>query len=93
MLVYYQWKPFIDEIVEGMVAAGQEALLFTPNGPPGAFALYLPPGMRLGPIFLNEFVCVSANILIPWSAQHLIFVSSPSVSRLSSGRQVIPRIW
>ncbi|KAF9449542.1 aquaporin-like protein, partial [Macrolepiota fuliginosa MF-IS2] len=44
MLVYYQWKPLIDAMVDGLTAAKEEALLFTPNGPPGAFALYLLPG-------------------------------------------------
>jgi glycerol uptake facilitator-like aquaporin len=58
MLVYYQWRPFIDEIVASMTAAGEEAAIFTPTGPAGAFALYRAPGMPLGTVFLNEFVCV-----------------------------------
>jgi len=58
MLVYYQWRPFIHEMVDGLIAAGKEASLFTPNGPPGAFGLYTLPGASLGSTFLNEFVCV-----------------------------------
>ncbi|KAF5359551.1 hypothetical protein D9756_003402 [Leucocoprinus leucothites] len=68
MLVYYQWRPFVHEMVDGLAAAGEEALMFTPNGPPGAFALYLPPGMTLGSIFLNEFVCSFFVGLVIWAA-------------------------
>jgi glycerol uptake facilitator-like aquaporin len=71
MLVYYQWRPFIHE----MVAASEEALLFTPSGPAGAFALYLPPGMSLGSVFINEFVCVRTRNSAQFKAQHLISVN------------------
>lgn len=70
MLVYYQWRPLVDVMVEEMTAAGQADMIFTPHGAPGAFALYQLPGMTLGPTFLNEFVCVSGTPLIlvsvPW---------------------------
>ena len=42
-----------------MKAAGTyDELMFTPNGPAGAFALYVSPGSNLGRVFLNEFVAV-----------------------------------
>ncbi len=59
MLAYYQWRPLVNVMVEEMIAAKQEDMLFTPHGAPGAFALYQLPGMTLGPTFLNEFVGVS----------------------------------
>ncbi|KXN89101.1 hypothetical protein AN958_06302 [Leucoagaricus sp. SymC.cos] len=68
MLVYYQWRPLINEMVEGMIAAGEEALLFTPNGAPGAFALYHLPQMSLGSVFLNEFLCSWFVALVIWAA-------------------------
>lgn len=49
----------LQEITEALEAAGKlEAVLFTPNGPAGVFALYVAPGSNLGRVFLNEFVCV-----------------------------------
>lgn len=69
MLVYYQWKPLIQLSVGALVAEGKSELLFTPNGPPGAFGLYLLPGMTLGSVFLNEFVCCVFVGLVIWAAQ------------------------
>jgi len=67
MLVYYQWRPLVNIMVEEMVAAGQADMLFTPHGAPGAFALYQLPGMTLGPTFLNEFVCAFFVMLVIWA--------------------------
>jgi len=58
MLAYYQWRSLIHEMIDGLVAAGGEASLFTPNGPPGAFGFFTLPGASLGTSFLNEFVSV-----------------------------------
>ncbi|KAL0058915.1 hypothetical protein AAF712_014379 [Marasmius tenuissimus] len=57
LLVYAQYSHLI-HTVEGMLAqAGQlDAILFTPNGPAGAFGLYVMPGSNLGLVFLNEFI-------------------------------------
>ena len=50
---------FHQEITASLEAAGKlDAVLFTPNGPAGAFAVYVTPGSDLGRVFLNEFVCV-----------------------------------
>jgi hypothetical protein len=54
-LIYNQWKFLIDAGEEALVAAGAfDATMYTPNGPAGIFALYLPPGQSLGRAFLNE---------------------------------------
>ena len=51
----------LQEGIEALTAAGTlDAVMFTPNGPAGVFALYAPTGANLGRIFLNEFVCVSS---------------------------------
>jgi glycerol uptake facilitator-like aquaporin len=61
-LVYAQYKDLIDNATAVLINAGTlEALQFTPSGPPGAFALYLPPGQSLGRAFLNEFAAVNPN--------------------------------
>lgn len=47
---------------QALAAAGTlDSTLFTPNGPAGVFALYVTSGTNLGQVFLNEFVCVSAE--------------------------------
>ena len=52
------------EAIEVLEAAGTlEAVMFTPNGPAGVFALYAPTGASLGRIFLNEFICVRPPLL------------------------------
>ncbi len=49
------------EVTGTLAAAGKlDALMFTPSGPAGVFAVYAAPGANLGRIFLNEFVCVRA---------------------------------
>ncbi|KAH9940547.1 aquaporin-like protein [Epithele typhae] len=58
LLIYVQWYDYIKEVTEVLEASGKlEAVMFTPNGPAGVFALYAPTGVSLGRIFLNEFVC------------------------------------
>ena len=36
--------------------------MFTPSGPAGIFAFYLPPGQKIGYAFLNEFVNVGGTV-------------------------------
>jgi len=67
MIVYYQWRPLVNVMVEEMIAAKEEAMLYTPHGAPGAFALYQLPGMTLGATFLNEFVCSFFVALVIWA--------------------------
>ncbi|KAI0743404.1 aquaporin-like protein [Daedaleopsis nitida] len=69
LLVYVQWGiSFTCEAMEVLEAAGKlEELMFTPSGPAGVFALYAPPGVNLGRIFLNEFVCDFLIGLVIWS--------------------------
>jgi len=57
LCVYLAYKDVIIQLEEGLAAAGQTAaVMFTPNGPAGIFALYPNPGKPLGLIFWNEFV-------------------------------------
>ena len=52
----------IDDATAILAKAGTlETLQFTPSGPAGAFAVYLPPGQLLGRAFLNEFITVDSN--------------------------------
>jgi hypothetical protein len=36
-----------------------ESVMFSPQGPAGALALYVAKGSNLSRVFLNDFVCVS----------------------------------
>ncbi|KAI0745100.1 aquaporin-like protein [Earliella scabrosa] len=68
LFIYVQWGDHIHEAIEALHAAGRyEALMFTPNGPAGAFALYVMPGSNLGRVFLNEFTCDFLIGLVIWS--------------------------
>lgn len=66
-LVYYQWKPFIHAMEAALLGAGGSARMFTPNGPPGIFALYLLPGQEIGWAFLNEFVNCVILAMVIWA--------------------------
>ncbi|KAI0785554.1 aquaporin-like protein [Abortiporus biennis] len=58
MLVYVQYRDLIIEVEDSLKKAGTfDTILFTPQGPAGIFGLYSLPGLALGHIFLNEFVC------------------------------------
>ncbi|OCH86378.1 aquaporin-like protein [Obba rivulosa] len=57
LLIYVQWRQMIQEAEAVLAAKGTlDAVLFTPQGPAGAFALYVTPGTKLGFVFVNEFV-------------------------------------
>ncbi|KAL0577697.1 hypothetical protein V5O48_004301 [Marasmius crinis-equi] len=56
LLVYVQYKVLLDECELALAQSGKLDLLFTPQGPAGAFGLYLIPGSSLGRAFLNEFI-------------------------------------
>ncbi|KAF8972131.1 aquaporin-like protein [Flammula alnicola] len=70
LVVYTQWKSFLD-LAEGALAeAGPgvlEATLFTPNGPAGAFGNYMLAGQTLPHIFMNEFVNCTLIAIIVWA--------------------------
>lgn len=54
----------IDLAENAISASGPGALqsvLFTPNGPAGAFGNYLLPGQTMPRVFMNEFVNVSED--------------------------------
>ncbi|KZV84326.1 aquaporin-like protein [Exidia glandulosa HHB12029] len=70
-LIYVQYKQLIDEISEVITAkagaAALDASLFTPTGMAGIFGLYVPPGTKLGYVFVNEFVCDFLLALVIWA--------------------------
>ncbi|KAJ8089212.1 hypothetical protein PM082_014460 [Marasmius tenuissimus] len=57
LLTYAQYSRYIHLAEAALEQAGTlDAVLFTPNGPAGAFGLYVMPGSNLGLVFMNEFV-------------------------------------
>ncbi|KAJ3852359.1 putative aquaporin 2 [Lentinula lateritia] len=69
LLIYVQWHDLIKESELVLAAAGSlDATLFTPQGPAGAFALYVIPGLNLGGVFLNEFVTDVFLALVIWGS-------------------------
>ncbi|KAI0768698.1 aquaporin-like protein [Trametes elegans] len=78
LLVYVQWHDLLMEATELLEAAGKlDAVMFTPNGPAGVFALYAPPGESLGRIFLNEFVSDFFIGLVIWACLDPTNFSAP----------------
>ena len=62
----------VQEVIEILEAAGKlDAVMFTANGPAGIFAIYATPGVSLGRIFLNEFVCVRPFSSRPTARVHI----------------------
>lgn len=67
LVVYNQWKAFLDAAEAGLEAAGPgilESVLFTPNGPAGAFGNYLLAPQTLPRVFMNEFVNVCPSLTV-----------------------------
>ncbi|KDR76189.1 hypothetical protein GALMADRAFT_464632 [Galerina marginata CBS 339.88] len=69
LVVYYQWKSFLDLAEAGLKAKGVfDAVMFTPNGVAGAFANFKLADQSMGRAFMNEFVnCTMLGIII-WAA-------------------------
>ncbi|KAF5327448.1 hypothetical protein D9619_004228 [Psilocybe cf. subviscida] len=70
LVVYSQWKVMIDLSETAISAAGPGALqsvLFTPNGPAGAFGNYLLPGQTMPRVFMNEFVNCTVLAILIWA--------------------------
>ncbi|KAI0356340.1 aquaporin-like protein [Trametes cingulata] len=82
LLIYVQWRDLIMvRATEILQAAGKlDAVMFTANGPAGVFALYAAPGMNLGRIFLNEFVCDFMIGLVIWACLDPTNFSAPPVA-------------
>lgn len=79
LLIYVQWHDLIKESELVLAAAGTlDATLFTPQGPAGAFGLYVIPGLNLGGVFLNEFVTV--RLISPIIDSILNHVPHPRIS-------------
>jgi len=68
LLIYVQWHDLIVKSELALTAAGMEALLFTPEGPAGAFGLYILPGLHLGRVFINELVTDIMLAIVIWGS-------------------------
>ncbi|KAH0833437.1 aquaporin-like protein [Lanmaoa asiatica] len=66
LCIYVQWKDLIT-VVEGVLVEKRvyDALMFTPDGPAGIFALYVLPGTNLHRVLLNEFMTVRVSCFPP----------------------------
>ncbi|PPQ95243.1 hypothetical protein CVT26_014934 [Gymnopilus dilepis] len=68
LVVYTQWKEFIDVAEGAMAQAGTlAAMRFTPNGLPGSFANYLLAPQTLPRAFMNEYVNCTLLAIIIWA--------------------------
>lgn len=54
LLVYAQYSHQLSALKGAMIASGHGADIFSARGPPGVMAIFPPPGIPLGIIFLNE---------------------------------------
>ena len=68
MVVYGSWRETLLAVEAGLKLAGKEAVIYSPTGTAGIFALYAPAGVPLKWVFMNEFFadffigCVSFTI-------------------------------
>jgi glycerol uptake facilitator-like aquaporin len=69
LVVYTQWKAFID-VAEGALLEAKlyASTQFTPNGPAGAFGNYLLAPQTLPRIFMNEFVNCFLVASVIWAS-------------------------
>ncbi|KAF8896381.1 aquaporin-like protein [Infundibulicybe gibba] len=68
LVVYAQFKSYIDVSLETLAAAGTlDEVLFTANGPAGIFALYLVAPQTMGRVFLTEFVSCFVLAIVIWA--------------------------
>ncbi|GAA5853017.1 hypothetical protein JCM8547_004770 [Rhodosporidiobolus lusitaniae] len=54
--IYGQYKQQLDQVYDGMMALGEAAEVYSPNGPAGLFALFPQAGQVMRYVFLNEFM-------------------------------------
>ncbi|KAF8583721.1 aquaporin-like protein [Ramaria rubella] len=68
-LVYGQYRTTLQQLEEGLIAAGQyDAVQFTTNGVAGIFALYVSPTANMRDTFMNEFFVDFLLGLVIWGA-------------------------
>jgi len=81
LIVYAQYRPEIVEIDALLRLGGKEAMIFTPSGPAGIFAIYPQPGQNLGYVFMTEFFVDFFLGLIIWGCTDPsnIFVTPASI--------------
>ncbi|KAJ7059552.1 aquaporin-like protein, partial [Mycena amicta] len=66
LFIYLQYKHTILSISASLPAATLEKIMYTPNGPAGAFGDYLQPGASVGQAFVNEFVVTFIIGIVLW---------------------------
>ncbi|KAK2460356.1 hypothetical protein APHAL10511_007745 [Amanita phalloides] len=95
ILTYNQWKVFILDAEAVLKQAGlYDQLQFTPSGPAGIFALYLPPGQTYGSVFLNEFTNCAFVALVIWACIDPTNILVPPVAApLVIGMAYAVAIW
>jgi len=86
MVVYGSWRQTILGIEEVLMLKGKEAVMFTPQGPAGIFALYAPAGTPLKWVFFNEFFADFFIGLVIWGCldPSNVFVTPASVPAIIS---------
>ncbi|TFK72882.1 aquaporin-like protein [Pluteus cervinus] len=68
-LIYIQWKELIVSAENTLTAAGTlESTLFSPTGPAGVFAFYLPAGQTFARVFVNEWVVCMFIAWVIWAS-------------------------
>ncbi|THH27705.1 hypothetical protein EUX98_g6482 [Antrodiella citrinella] len=95
LVVYVQYEHLISTVSTALSAAGKlDAVLFTPSGPAGIFALYVLPGSKLGQVFLNEFVCDFVIGITIWGCfDPTNFMVSPIAAPWLIGMTYAMAIW
>jgi len=69
LFVYYQYKFIIVQIEATLRERGTlDQLVFTPGGPAGIFAFYLPQGQSLYAGFLNEWISSVFVGIVYWAS-------------------------
>ncbi|KAF9444826.1 aquaporin-like protein [Macrolepiota fuliginosa MF-IS2] len=91
LFVYYQYKFIIVQIEATLRERGTlDQLAFTPGGPAGIFAFYLPQGQSLCGAFLNEWISSAFVGIVYWASidpsnSIITPVVSPFVSAFAYG--------
>jgi len=93
--IYLQYGDLIKQVSNTLSAAGQlDAINFTPNGPAGIFAVYVPAGANLGRVFLNEFITDFIIGVAIWAClDPTNFLVSPTTAPWIIGLTYAMAVW
>jgi len=94
-IIYLQWKGDIVAVEAALSEAGKlDAVLFTPSGPAGIFALYTTPGANLGFVLANEFFVTFCIGLVIWTTlDPSNFLVPPAMAPWIVGMTYAAAIW